>query len=129
MNKRLLSVVAFGLAVAGVASFILYQLITSRMTATAAVATTPVVVAARDMQIGTLIKESDLKLAAWPGTPPQGAAGKVQDVAGRGVTALIVDGEPVLTSRLAPRGAGAGLAATIPQGMRAVAISVNDVVG
>lgn len=129
MNKRFMSVVAFGLVVAAGASFILYQLITSRMTANASAATTPVVVAGRDMVIGTLIKESDLKLAAWPGTPPQGAASKIQDVAGRGVTALIVDGEPVLNSRLAPRGAGAGLAATIPQGMRAVAISVNEVVG
>ena len=43
--------------------------------------------------------------------------------------AAIYDGEPIVESRLAPKGAGAGLAATIPAGMRAVAVKVNDVVG
>ena len=41
----------------------------------------------------------------------------------------IYEGEPILESRLAVKGAGAGLAATIPPGMRAVAVRVNDVVG
>ena len=48
---------------------------------------------------------------------------------GRGVVAAIYDGEPILESRLAQKGAGAGLAATIPAGMRAVAVRVNEVVG
>ena len=39
------------------------------------------------------------------------------------------DGEPVLESRLAPKGAGAGLPSMIPPGMRAVAVHVNEVVG
>jgi pilus assembly protein CpaB len=38
-------------------------------------------------------------------------------------------GEAVVETRLAAPGAGAGLAATIPQGMRAVAVRVNDIVG
>jgi pilus assembly protein CpaB len=37
--------------------------------------------------------------------------------------------EPIIDSRLAPKGAGGGLAAMIPPGMRAVAIRVNEVVG
>src|SRR5262249_39189300 len=36
---------------------------------------------------------------------------------------------PIIESRLAPKGAGGGLAAMIPKGMRAVAIHVNEVVG
>jgi pilus assembly protein CpaB len=43
--------------------------------------------------------------------------------------AAIYDGEPIVESRLAPKGAGAGLSATIPAGMRALAVKVNDVVG
>jgi pilus assembly protein CpaB len=43
--------------------------------------------------------------------------------------AAIYEGEPVLENRLAPKGAGAGLAATIPAGMRAFAVRVNEVVG
>ena len=37
--------------------------------------------------------------------------------------------EPVLEANLAPKAAGAGLPATIPEGMRAVSVAVNDVVG
>ncbi len=48
---------------------------------------------------------------------------------GRGATTTIYDKEPIIESRLAPKGAGGGLAATIPPGMRAVAVRVNEVVG
>ncbi len=41
----------------------------------------------------------------------------------------ISQGEPILESHLAPAGSGGGLAATIPQGMRALAVKVDDVVG
>jgi pilus assembly protein CpaB len=37
--------------------------------------------------------------------------------------------EPVLDSKLAGSGEGAGLTATIPDGMRAVSVKVNDVIG
>ncbi len=37
--------------------------------------------------------------------------------------------EPVLESKLAPRGAGAGLTTAIPSGMRAVSVKVNEVIG
>jgi pilus assembly protein CpaB len=60
---------------------------------------------------------------------PDQAIKAKQDVVGRGVIANIYEGEPILEKRLAPKGAGAGLAATIPMGMRAVALRVNEVVG
>ena len=45
------------------------------------------------------------------------------------MVATIYEGEPILETRLAAKGAGGGLAATIPPGMRAVSIRVNDVGG
>jgi pilus assembly protein CpaB len=48
---------------------------------------------------------------------------------GRGVIEGIYEGDPMLESRLAQNGAGGGLAATIPTGMRAVAVHVDDVGG
>ena len=48
---------------------------------------------------------------------------------GRGVSAPIYANEPATESRLGEKGAGGGLAATIPPGMRAVAIRVNEIVG
>jgi pilus assembly protein CpaB len=47
----------------------------------------------------------------------------------RGVISPIYQGEPVTENRLSPTGSGGGLATTIPPGMRACAVKVNDVVG
>jgi pilus assembly protein CpaB len=129
MNKRLLSVLLFGVVVASVASFALYKLIAARLVATASTPTVPIVVATRNLPVGYLIKDGDVKLIGWTGTAPSGGSSRPEDILGRGVVAAIIDGEPVVDSRLAPKGGGAGLAATIPSGMRAVALSVNEVVG
>jgi pilus assembly protein CpaB len=129
MNQRLFSVLIFAFVVSAGASLLLYRLIASRVTANAKQPTTQVIVAARTMELGTLIRDSDLKLGDWSGTLPKGSILRKEDVVGRGVMAAIYEGEPVLENRLAPKGAGAGLAATIPAGMRAVAVRVNEVVG
>jgi pilus assembly protein CpaB len=129
MNKRLLSVLAFALIISALASVVLYRLISTKLAVSAKPPTTQVAVASHDLDIGTLIKESDLKTVDWSGQQPKGAVIKPADVIGRGVVATVYEGEPILDSRLAPKGAGAGLAATIPVGMRAVAVRVNDVVG
>ena len=60
---------------------------------------------------------------------PKGAIVNRQDAIGRGVVSALYQGEPILESRLAAPGSGGGLAATIPPGMRACAIKVDDVVG
>jgi pilus assembly protein CpaB len=129
MNQRLFSVLIFAFVVSAGASLLLYRLIASRVTANAKQPTAQVIVASRTLELGTLIRESDLRMGDWPGTLPHGALLRKEDVVGRGVMAAIYDGEPVMESRLAPKGAGAGLAATIPAGMRAVAVRVNEVVG
>src|SRR5258708_13573407 len=54
---------------------------------------------------------------------------KKENAIGRGVIYNLDLGEAVLESRLAAPGSGGGLAATIPQGMRATAVRVNEVVG
>ena len=58
-----------------------------------------------------------------------GATTQVKDIIGRGVITAIFAKEPIIESRLAPKGAGGGMAAMIPPGMRAVAVRVNEVVG
>ena len=60
---------------------------------------------------------------------PAGASALTQDFVGRGVITKIYAKEPILEGRLAPKGAGGGFAVIIPQGMRAVAVPVNEVVG
>jgi pilus assembly protein CpaB len=115
--------------ISGIASIVLYRLISARVAEANKAATAPVVVASRNLGLGTLVKDGDVAVTAWAGPVPKGASSRREDVVGRGVVSAIVEGEPVVESRLAGRGAGAGLAATIPPGMRAVAVSVNEVVG
>jgi pilus assembly protein CpaB len=131
MNRRLISVILFGIVIAGGASMVLYHLMMNRVVAgsTPTLATSQIVVAARIIDPGELIKDSDLRIAAWPGRVPPGSLTKMSDVVARGVAATIYEGEPIAEARLAPVGSGGGLAAMIPPGMRAVAVHVNDVVG
>jgi pilus assembly protein CpaB len=129
MNQRFISVLVFAFVVAGCASLLLYRLTTSHNTAQAAPTTTKALVASRNLELGAIIKDSDVKDAPWAGALPTNAVLKREDIIGRGVTTTIYDGEPIVENRLAPKGAGGGLAAMIPSGMRAVAVRVNDVVG
>jgi pilus assembly protein CpaB len=129
MNKRFLAVVAFALVVAMGVSFVVYQQLVKGIRTAASEKAAKVLVAARDLPIGTLLKNEDLKLVEWSGTPPAYAIIKSGEAVGRGVIANIYAGEPLNPARLAATGAGGGLAATIPQGKRAVAVRVNDIVG
>src|ERR1700686_3655897 len=129
MNQRLFSVLIFAFVVSAGASLLLYRLIASRVTANAKQPTAQVIVAARNLELGTLVRDSDLRMGDWSGTVPHAALLRKEDVVGRGAMSAIYEGEPILENRLAPKGAGAGLAAMIPAGMRAVAVRVNEVVG
>ncbi|HLK47442.1 MAG TPA: Flp pilus assembly protein CpaB [Bryobacteraceae bacterium] len=129
MNKRLLSVLAFALAVSGVATFLVARVIQGRFTAAKPQPEATVLVAAHDLGIGALIKEGDVKMAPWSGPLLPQAITKREDLLDRGVVANIYAGEPIIETRLSQKGTGAGLAAMIPKGKRAVALRVNEVVG
>jgi pilus assembly protein CpaB len=129
MNRRFMSVLMFAFVVAGGASLVLYKLVIGRMSSNAPAATTSILVATKNLALGTVIADADLHVAAWPGAIPQGAIVKLSDALGRGVAAPMYANEPITENRLGAKGAGGGLAATIPPGMRAVAIRVNEIVG
>lgn len=130
MNKRFVGVLTFAFLVAAGASLVLYKVLIARpATANAGPALAQVALATKDLDVGTVLKEEDVKIASWPGAVPLGATSQVKDIIGRGVITAIFAKEPIIASRLAPKGAGGGMAAMIPPGMRAVAVRVNEVVG
>ena len=130
MNKRFLGVLIFAFVVATAGGLITYKSLISRaQPAKAAAPSVQIVLAAKNLEVGTVLKEGDIELADWAGSVPLGASSKVQDLIGRGVTTQIIAKEPVIDSRLAPKGAGGGFATMIPHGMRAFAIQVNEIVG
>jgi len=92
--------------------------------------TTQIVVAAQAVSIGARLQAADLRLAPWPrAVPLEGSFRRMSDAVGRGVVMPMVLNEPILESKLAASGAGGGLMAAIPDGMRAVSVKVNDVIG
>jgi pilus assembly protein CpaB len=127
MNQRLISVLAFAFIVSAGASLLLYRLLSRHSTAQAAPASSKLILAARVLEPGTLIKDADLRVGEWTGAVPQGALQRKEDIIGRGVISPIFSDEPLVDTRLAPKGGGAGLAALIPMGMRAVAVRVNEI--
>src|SRR5262245_10067499 len=130
-NKRTAVVLVIAVMLAGVASLGMYRVV-SRMpaTETAAVKTVDVVVAQRPLKLGARLASDDVKLAKWPAdTQVPGAFAKLEDVVDRGLISDIGENEPLTTARLAPREAGAGLPPSIPPGMRAVSVKVNEVIG
>jgi len=82
------------------------------------------VVAAKALKPGTVLQDSDVKLAPWLGEAlPKDAYANTADVAGSTVLDTIGEDEPVLAVRLASRnGTGSG----VPSGMRAVSVHVTD---
>jgi len=129
MNQRVSSILVVALLVSAGATYLVYRLVVSRNSQPAALTQIQVVQAARNLEIGTLLKDSDLKSGSWVGEVPAGMTTKRENLIGRGVVAPIYAGEAIMETRLAPAGAGGGLAATIPPGMRACAVKVDEIVG
>ncbi len=91
---------------------------------------TKIVVAAQNLDIGTLLNEQTLLLTDWPkANAPQGSFTKIEDVKDRVTVTRVVAGVPIVAAELAAPGSGAGLVASIEPGMRAMAIKVNEVIG
>lgn len=89
----------------------------------------PVVVAARDIQVGVKMAAEDVRVVTVPQSAvPPGAYSDTSRVLKRGTVLPMSIGEFILPSKLAALEAGAGLPSMIPQGMRAVSVRVNDVV-
>lgn len=130
MKKRFISVLVFAMLVSAGAAFVLYRLISSKVTADAAShpTTTAVFVAAKDLEPGALVTEKDVLTQQYVSVPP-GVIKKKEDILNRGVVEVIHRDAPFFEGTLAAPGAGAGFANTIPKGMRALAVRVNEVVG
>lgn len=93
-------------------------------------ASSKIVVAAGDIQLGSRLNAQMLTTADWPsGSIPPGAITKIEALQDRVVKTSILRGEPILDAKLAPLGTKGGLSAVIPEGKRAMTVRVNDVIG
>jgi pilus assembly protein CpaB len=129
MNRRLLTILLVAFAIAGICAFLVYRIVSVRMMASKPVSTARVISAAKDIPLGAVLQQSDLSTITIAGAQPKGVITKPEQAIGRGAIDRIYQGEPILESQLAGLGSGGGLAPTIPDGMRASAVRVDEVVG
>ncbi|MDQ2840155.1 MAG: Flp pilus assembly protein CpaB [Acidobacteriota bacterium] len=129
MNRRLTRILFLAFVIAAVGSYLVYRIAGRQMGAGPKPPTTQLITASRDLEIGTVIKGTDLSSREWIGALPKGAIASKEGIIGRGVVSTVYQGEPIVETRLAAAGSGGGLAATIRPGMRACAVKVDEVVG
>jgi pilus assembly protein CpaB len=129
MNRsRMFVMAAVAFLVAIGVTAVTYQALSNRLKP--ADDTVQIVVAALPVSVGARLTAADVRLAPWPkAVPIEGSFKLATEVVGRGVLVPMVPNEPVLSTKLAGAGSGSGLMSTIPDGMRAVSVKVNDVIG
>lgn len=89
-----------------------------------------IVLAARYMPIGAVVTEQDVKVVGWPGDAlPTGYIGSTADAIGRGVISSVSENEPLLASKVSTKDQGGGLPIIIRDGMRAMSVRVDEVIG
>ena len=130
-RKRAFSVLVVALTLGAIFAIGTYRYVQAVPASnTVTLPTAQVVVAAANLDVGAALRLEDLRTIQWPtASLPAGAFSKPQDLVGRGVISPIVEHEPILPGKLASKEAGAGLPPVIPEGMRAVSVRVNDVIG
>ena len=129
-RNRTIAVVLMSLTMASVAAFAMYQVVQRLPVREIEVANYHVVVAAKPLTMGTRLTDHDLKVVAWPSrNPVSGSHADPKEVVLRGLLDSVAENEPLTEDKLAPLEAGAGLSPSIPAGMRAMSVKVNEVVG
>jgi len=128
-NTRLVAVLAVALLAATVASFVVYRALAAG-SGVQQPQTIDTIVAAQSIPAGTMLTRDLVKVVQWPASSRlDGSLGDPRSVLDRGAIVNIAANEPITESKLAALGAGAGLPPTIPPGMRAMSVRVNEVVG
>jgi len=131
MNRtRVLVVLLVAVIVGGLLSYSVYNYLQTRPVKEVKTPEKKIVVASAKLQAGALLKDENLEFVPWPATNlPAGYFESKENLVSRGLIQSVVENEPILESKLAPKGSGAGLPPMIPEGKRAVFIRANEIIG
>ncbi len=127
--RRIAIALLIALGISGVATYFVYTNLLRKQRA-AKPQSIKVVAANNALQAGAALASENLTMVEWPTTIPlTGSFAKPEDVVGRALIYPIPAKSPILEHDLAVPGSGIGLTVKIPEGMRAVAVRTNDIVG
>jgi pilus assembly protein CpaB len=127
--KRILVALMLALAVSGACTWLVSKKLTAPPT-TQRLRDATYVAPSMALQAGEVLGPGNTELVAWPeNIPLDGGFSRTADVMGRAVLFPLGKGQPILNRDLSATGSGNGLASKIPDGMRAVALRSDEVVG
>ncbi len=133
------AVLAFGLLLAGLAVYLMQSHLANQQSQFAAriqatgtvVPTAPVIIAARPLRYGEVLRPQDVAVVDWPTTAlPPGVIATLDQMFPtngdqRHVVRAMERGEPVLAVKVTAPGEDAGIRSQLARGMRAFAINVD----
>ncbi|MHB1023741.1 MAG: Flp pilus assembly protein CpaB [Acidobacteriaceae bacterium] len=126
--RRLSFALAVALLLSAGATYFLYLKMRNQHTGRSA--TIPVVAASQPLKAGTALTSENVAIINWPANLPiTGAMSKPDEIIGRSLIYPVNPNQPILQNDLAQAGSGIGLSVKIPDGMRAMSVRSNDVVG
>ncbi len=130
MNPRVMLALGVSAGMALIVSAIFYQITVRDREPTEDTATKEVVIAARDLNVGSIIAADDLRVEMWPANKlADDVFVELDEVMGRVPINKILTDEPIPGRRLAELGSGFGLAPKVTPGLRAMSVRVNNVIG
>jgi Flp pilus assembly protein CpaB len=127
MKRNMVPLLGIAFVVAIISTGIFYGLFAGKLRSSSDIPGHSVVVAARDLDRGTVIQDSDLRISRAPGILT-GSFSKLDDAVGATLLTPLKTNEPLLVERVASRvspagGSGSGM---VPSGMRAISIRVSE---
>ena len=129
-RSRIFTVFLIALLAGGGLAYGTYDYLQNVPVKTVTVPTKKVVVANADIALGSELRRDDLTTVEWPANAlPEGSFDDPAGLVGRGLIDSVVRHEVILNGKLASKEAGSGLPPIIPQGMRAMSVRVNEVIG
>lgn len=133
MRRRMVIILVLALVSGGLAAYLAYRVLSGTEEEgeqERTVQVTEVAVAATPMDVGDIVAAENVKMVEWPADAvPADYSQSASEVVGRGVITPVAVNEPLLASKLARKEAGGGLSIVVPEGMRAMSVPVNQVVG
>ena len=126
--RRLTTALLIALCISGLCTYLLSRKISAKRTARPPAL--KYVAPVKSLPAGEVLKADDMVLVDWPTTDPvAGAFVKPEDLIGRAALYPMNAGQPITDKFLTAVGSGAGLAGRIPDGMRAIALRSDEVMG
>jgi pilus assembly protein CpaB len=126
MSPRTITIVVLALVFSGSAAIGVNQLLSR--TGEAKEDGVPVVVAMLDVPRGTMLSSDMVRVVQRPKSSVLvGTIDKPENAVDRAVFTPLIKDEPILESKLAPKGAGVGMSPLIPKGMRAITIRTPSI--